>query len=94
MDGGDKAAQVTRREFYSALALVWAFIMLAFSNFVYSSRSPVPTNVIYLIAALFMAINYSVASWRGNVSRKRVVVVVALVAFVVGAVAFLARTSH
>ena len=95
METGDKATPVTRREFYSALVLVWTFIMLAFSTTVFSgSRSPVsaPANVIYLAVSVFMVITYAVASLRSDVPRKRVVVVVllALVALVVGAVAFLA----
>jgi hypothetical protein len=97
MDTGHDAVPVTRREFYSALALVWAFIMLAFSTSVYNSRSPAPTNVIYLIAAFFMAASYSVISLRSGPSPRRAAVVaaiLALVAFVVGAVAFFARTSH
>lgn len=95
MDAGDKATPVTRREFYSALVLVWTFIMLALSTTVFSgSRSPVsaPANVIYLGASLVMVTSYAVASFRSDGSRKRVVVFVllALVALVVGAVAFLA----
>jgi hypothetical protein len=92
---GDKAAPVTWREFYSALTLVWVFIMMAFSTTLFSgSRSPIrsPANLIYLAASFFMAMNYSVASWRGDVSHKRVVVAVLLaaLALVVGAAAFFA----
>jgi uncharacterized membrane protein len=95
--GAGNAAPVTRREFYRALALVWTFIMLAFSTSVYTSRSPFPVNVIYLMASVFMVIGYSAASWRGNVSRTRVVlaVILAIGTLAVGAVAYFAgRTAN
>jgi hypothetical protein len=94
MSPDDQAAPVTRREFNQALVLVWTFILLALSTTVFSSRSSGPTvsHVIYLMTALGMVINYAVASWRGDVSLTRVVVaaLLALLAFVVGAVAFFA----
>jgi uncharacterized membrane protein len=95
METGDIAAPLTRREFYCALTLVWAFIMMAFSTTLFSgARSPIrsPANVIYLAASFFMAMNYAVASWRGDVSHKRIIVAVLLaaLALVVGAVAFFA----
>jgi hypothetical protein len=75
--------------------LVWTFIMLALSTTMFGSRSSgsTPAHVIYLVAALGMVVNYAVASWRGDVSRTRMVVVavLAVLAFVVGAVAFFAR---
>jgi len=95
METGDKAPPVTRREFHSALVLVWTFIMLAFSTTVFRG-SPSPfsatANVIYLVASLFMVINSAIASFRSDPSRKRVGVVVlfAVAALVVGAVAFFA----
>ena len=92
MDTGDKATPVTRQEFNSALVLVWVFITLAFSTTVFTSRSPGPTNAIYLVIALFMVANYTIASWRGDVSRGRVVfaALLAAAALAVGAVAFFA----
>ena len=95
MDPGDKPIPVARREFYSALVLVWTFLMLAFSTTLFNgTRSPfsAPANVIYLAASLLMVANYSIALLRTDGSRKRVVLValLAVVALVVGAVAFLA----
>ena len=95
METGDKAIPVTRREFYSALVLVWTFIMLAFSTTLFrGSRSPfsAPANVIFLAASLLMVTNYAIASLRSDGSRKRVALValLAVVALVVGAVAFFA----
>jgi len=95
MDTGNRAAHVTQREFYSALTLVWTFIMLAFSTTVLS-RSASPTrslaNVLYWAISLLMVANYAAASWRGGVSGKRVVIamVLAVSAFAVGVVAFVA----
>lgn len=95
MDSGDKATPVARREFYSALVLVWTFIMLAFSTTLFrGSPSPfsTPAAVIYLAVSLLMVANYSIALLRSDGSRKRVVLValLAVVALVVGAVAYLA----
>ena len=58
METGDDAAPITRREFYRALVLIWTFIALAFSTTVFRSRSILPTNAIYLMAALLMVANY------------------------------------
>ena len=98
MDTGDKAVPVTQHEFYSALVLVWTFITIALSTTVFSgARAPVRStaSVIYLAASLLMVINYAVKSWRGNVSRKGVViaVVLAVVALVVGPVAYFVGQS-
>ncbi len=48
----DSAAQISRREFYAALALVWTFIMLAFATIVFGSFRA-PTTLIYLAGCLF-----------------------------------------
>ena len=96
MAGDEPPTNVTQREFYSALTLVWTFIMLAFSTAVFSSASPNRSmvNVLYLAISLLMVVNYSVATWRGGgASRKGLTVALTLaaVALVVGAVAFFAR---
>ena len=91
----NESSLVTRRDFYSALTLVWTFIMLAFSMTVFRSTSPNRSmaNVFYLAISLLMVVNCGAASWRGGASRKGLVMamIVAAVALVVGAVAFFAR---
>jgi hypothetical protein len=91
MDSGDHSGYITKREFSIALSLVWTFIMLAFATTVLSgSSSPSRSNVIYCAISLLMAINYAVASWRGGVSGKKIVVaaVLAGVALFIGVVAY------
>ena len=94
MDTRDKTAPVTRGEFFSALVLVWTFIMLAFARTMFGgARTPV--NAIYLAVSFFMVVGYAVASLRGDVSRKNVMVAVVLaaVALAIGATAFFAGSS-
>jgi hypothetical protein len=91
MDSGDQSAHITKREFSIALTLVWTFIMLAFTPMVLSgSSSPSRSYVVYWAISLLMAMKYAVASWRGGVSGKRVVVAVVLagVALFIGVVAY------
>src|SRR6478672_2049090 len=96
MDKPDSAAPITRREFYGALALVWTFIMLAFATTVFGSFRA-RTTLIYLATSFLMVVSYSVASWRGERSRTKVILAVffAIVALAVGAGAFLSSSiSH
>jgi hypothetical protein len=90
MDKPDSAVPISRREFYGALALVWTFIMLAFATTVFGSF-PTPTTLIFLATSFLLVVSYSIASWRGKRSHRKVVLAVffAIVALAVGAGSFL-----
>ena len=92
MDPGDQPIRVTQREFYSALTLVWTYIMLVIATAISGppSRFRTTITVVYWAVSVLMVFNYGAASWRGGVPRKGVVVAVglALAAVVVGVAAF------
>jgi len=100
MDTADQASRVTQREFYSALTLVWTFIMLAFSATLFGgspSANRSWASVLYWAVSLLMAVNYAVASLRGGVSGRKVVfaVVVAGAAILIAIAAyFVGGSSH
>jgi hypothetical protein len=96
MAESNEPTHVTHREFYTALTLVWTFILLAFDTAIFGTTSPTRStgNVIYLATSLLLVMYYAVLSWRGGgYSRKAVFIAASLAAaaLVVGAVAFLMR---
>jgi len=66
MDSPDRSALVTRREFYSAIGLVWLYIMLAFGQVVTSWR---PGIVVLFVGAFVMSMVYLVLSIRSRATK-------------------------
>ena len=66
MDNPDKAALVTRREFYSALGIVWLSFMLSFSQAAAPSR---PAAIGLSIIAFVMSMIYLVSAMRSRATK-------------------------
>ncbi len=61
---------VTRREFYSALVIIWIYIMLVLGN-LFKADERWTTGLLWA-ASLLMVIAYSVAAFLGKPSRGTV----------------------
>ena len=67
MANGYKPIQVTRREFYGALVVVWLYIMIVIGDLL-RLEWRWTTGILWL-ASFFMVIAYSVQSFRGSQFR-------------------------
>lgn len=68
MSDGNNTLNVTRREFYSALVVVWLYIMLVTGDLARVGGSW--TNWILWAASLFMVVAYSIKGFRARAASK------------------------